>query len=115
MGGVFVNILCIQWMNRHEITILALQEVKGTEKSISEVPHVVGAEVEGYDSFWSPCRLSEGTQRGMNGVATYVKKGLTKGADRAPLGDESLDVEVQCFLGFGFRFWLSYHGRVVAF
>ena len=50
---------------------------------------------EGYDSFWA-CNRGPAAQRGLNGVATFARKGLTTRADAAPLGEKELDDQGRC-------------------
>ena len=80
------------WLNKHGIDIIALQEVKARHEVIRDTPAVVGADIDGWDSFWSPCRL-KGSAGGFNGVATFARKGLCLSADCTPLESEDLDIE----------------------
>ena len=63
-----------EWLNLHGVDILCLQEVKTTEKKITEqlLDHH-GGPLTAYDSFWSCC--SHGDFKGFNGVATFARKG----------------------------------------
>ena len=54
--------------------------------------------LEGWDTFWAPCRDGRKGKSGFNGVATLARKGLTMRADRAPLREEDLDAEGRCLM-----------------
>eukprot|EP00053_Salpingoeca_punica_P012324 m.110342 g.110342 ORF g.110342 m.110342 type:complete len:739 (-) comp15914_c1_seq1:710-2926(-) len=82
------------WLERHNIDILCMQEVKVIERKIAEEPKTLGALSEHYDTFWSSCTVQE--KRGFNGVATFARKGLTACANSAPLNDAALDAEGRC-------------------
>jgi exonuclease III len=86
------------WMERHQADIVCLQEVKIGRKDVAAEPRKCGARAEGFDSFWAFNDGSGGQRLGLNGVTTFVRKGLTCRANAAPLGDPALDGEGRCLL-----------------
>eukprot|EP01071_Lankesteria_metandrocarpae_P001386 Lankesteria_metandrocarpae@DN1510_c0_g1_i2.p1 len=62
------------YLQLHNVDILALQETKAIEQKLAEEPGRYGARVEGYESFWTCCRGSsrKGVKRGYSGVAVYA-------------------------------------------
>jgi exodeoxyribonuclease III len=85
------------YLDRHQIDILCLQEVKVTQQKLSaeRVPanrqHSLAAHsVPGWDSFWA-C-----SKKGFNGVTTFARKGLAVAGTATPLRDESFDSEARC-------------------
>ncbi|CAK9117209.1 unnamed protein product [Durusdinium trenchii] len=84
------------FFRRHRVDILCLQEVKLNSKALATAGRQY--EVDGYDSFWA-CNDGCGNQRqGLNGVCTFVRRGLTLSADNSPLGCPDLDGEGRCLL-----------------
>jgi exonuclease III len=87
------------YLGRHNIDILLLQEVKGTKKKLVASPVEFGTSTIGYDFFVALCeggaKGTQGAGVGFNGVAAYVRKGLTLKADAHPLKhlDADLDKE----------------------
>ncbi len=79
-------------MDKHNADIVALQEVKARPDIIRDSPGLVGADIEGWESFWCPCRL-KGSASAFNGVATFVRRGLCLSADSCPFGEDDLDRE----------------------
>jgi len=78
--------------------LLGLQ-VKIGRKDVAAEPGRCGAKVEGFDSFWAFNDGVAGGQRlGLNGVTTFVRRGLTVAANGSPLGDPALDGEGRCLL-----------------
>ena len=82
------------YLDRHRIDILCVQEVKIGKEKLTKAPAAVGAHLSGWESFWS----FSTAKRGFNGVSTFARKGLTRAADAAPLGDAALDAEGRCVL-----------------
>ena len=80
------------FFDRHGFDIICLQEVKVTRAKLADHNAAsLGAHgLKGWESFWS-C-----SQKGFNGVTTFVRKGLTRRADAAPLGRPELDLEGRC-------------------
>ena len=85
------------YLDRHQIDILCLQEVKVTQQKLSaeRVPasrqHSLAAHsVPGWDSFWA-C-----SKKGFNGVTTFARKGLAVLGTATPFRDESFDSEARC-------------------
>jgi len=80
------------FLDRHGFDILCLQEVKVTRARLADHnAALLGAHsLDGWESYWS-C-----SQKGFNGCTTFVRKGLTRGADAAPLGQRELDAESRC-------------------
>ena len=60
------------YLDRHQIDILALQEVKVTKVRMSESAAALGAHLEGWDSFWC---FNTTAKKGFNGVTTFARKG----------------------------------------
>jgi exodeoxyribonuclease III len=87
--------------------ILCLQETKVGKKRLDTNEVASGAAdrpgfpIAGYESFWSYC-----TDKGMNGVCTFVKSGLTYRVDAKPLGDDALDGEGRCIATYHSHFTL---------
>ena len=92
------------WLDRHHVDILCLQEVKATRQKIlsSPVCHLNPAH---WDMFLSPCV----SRPGLNGVATLVRKNRirpsgtgpsipTIGADSRPFSVQDLDDQGRCIL-----------------
>eukprot|EP01130_Rhizamoeba_saxonica_P014316 TRINITY_DN6249_c0_g1_i1.p1 TRINITY_DN6249_c0_g1~~TRINITY_DN6249_c0_g1_i1.p1 ORF type:complete len:321 (-),score=62.52 TRINITY_DN6249_c0_g1_i1:205-1167(-) len=69
-----------------EADIICMQETKVSRKS--DVPEEI-LHVDGFESFWSFCKV----KRGYSGVVTYVKKKLTVNATVAPFNDSKYDDE----------------------
>ena len=86
------------WLARHGCDVLALQEVKMTKEKLEGDPGSSCKHLEGWDTFWAPCRDGRKGKSGFNGVATLARKGLTMRADRAPLREEDLDAEGRCLM-----------------
>ena len=86
------------WLERQNADIVCLQEVKISRKDVADDPRKCGAVIDGWDSFWA-FNDGSGKQRlGLNGVTTYVRKGLTLAAHNAALGDPTLDGEGRCMM-----------------
>eukprot|EP00435_Cladocopium_sp_Y103_P017263 s137_g4.t1 len=94
-----------EFFQRHRVDILCLQEVKVNSKTLAQGRQY---EVDGYESYWA-CNDGFGVQRqGLNGCATFVRKGLTvEAASCAPLERAELDDEGRCLL--------TDHGSFVVF
>lgn len=86
------------WLAQHGVDILCIQETKMALADVRDKPQASGARVEGYESFWAFNSGGGKQQRGLNGVATLVRKGLTLRACGCPLGDPELDAEGRCVL-----------------
>ena len=96
----------LEYMNRHEVDIFCLQEHKIPISQLSTRKEpLLCSTVEGYESFWSCC--VDKKQRGMNGVVTYVRKGLVNSANARPLGTDELDDQGRCVM--------TDHGSFVVF
>ena len=83
-------------MRRHQIDILALQEVKGSEAKLVESPSLYGAgprDAPGFDCFFA---FASRAKAGFNGVAVFARKGLTVRARSRPLGVAWLDDHGRC-------------------
>ena len=106
------------WLNALQIDILCLQEVKIQKKDIDKT---LGAELEQYDSFWcaptvkplsdkeKKLKLEKHVQvkNGINGVTTFVRKGMVKSANSRILDDDDFNDEGRCLL--------TDHGSFVVF
>jgi exonuclease III len=89
------------FLERHGFDVLAVQEVKLTQKKVQADPTGTSAYPFGaWESFWAfpQSETTAEVKRGFNGVTTYARTGLTLAADAAPLGDPSLDAEGRCLL-----------------
>ncbi|RNF27110.1 apurinic/apyrimidinic endonuclease [Trypanosoma conorhini] len=91
----FGSIAC--FLQRTQADIICLQEVKGSWAKLEADPSGMGASdgggalaVDGWESFWA---FSGKAQRGFNGVATFVRKGLTWWCDSRPFTEEELNDE----------------------
>ncbi|RNF06599.1 apurinic/apyrimidinic endonuclease [Trypanosoma rangeli] len=91
----FGSIAC--FLQRTQADIVCLQEVKGSWAKLEADPFGMGASdgggalpIEGWESFWA---FSGKAQRGFNGVATFVRKGLTWWCDSRPFSEEELNDE----------------------
>ncbi|KAH9260646.1 hypothetical protein BASA81_001113 [Batrachochytrium salamandrivorans] len=99
-----------EFMQRHEIDILCLQEVKGNLAKLesAESQQLFAAKEPGLDSFFAMCTSnSEGGMSGFNGVATFARKKLTLKADPAPLKAAEVDSQGRCIV--------TDHGEFVLF
>ena len=86
-----------EYMKRHNADIFCIQEHKIPQSQLSSRSEPLGcATVEGYESFWSCC--VDPTKKGLNGVVTYVKKGLVVRANSRPLGSADLDDQGRCVM-----------------
>eukprot|EP01063_Lacrimia_lanifica_P009556 TRINITY_DN16520_c0_g1_i1.p1 TRINITY_DN16520_c0_g1~~TRINITY_DN16520_c0_g1_i1.p1 ORF type:complete len:476 (+),score=126.71 TRINITY_DN16520_c0_g1_i1:90-1517(+) len=87
------------WLDRHGIDILCLQETKTVKQVLEqEGKKRLATHVAGWETLWC-CNEGKAAQRkGLNGVATYARVGLTRRANAAPLGDAELDGEGRCLL-----------------
>ena len=52
----------------------------------------------GYDTFWGCPQAGSSQRKGLNGVATFARKGLTEGAISRVFQDNSLDNEGRCIM-----------------
>jgi exonuclease III len=93
------------WMKRQKADIVCLQEVKLSKKIIADEPKKYCANLNGFDTFWAFNDGSGGQRSGLNGVTTFVRKGITVSADCAPLGDPELDAEGRLVPFFFFFFF----------
>ena len=97
------------FMTKHQIDILALQEVKATKSKLSETPDIYGATrasfPSSYESYWACCSTSD--SKGFNGVGTYSRKGFTLGATSTIFANKKLDSEGRCLV--------TDHGHFVLF
>lgn len=88
------------WLDRHNIDILCLQEVKATKPKLLSLPPNCLLNPHLWDIFLSPCV----TKPGLNGVATLVRKDRfvggfpTVGASAKPFGIPDLDNQGRCVL-----------------
>eukprot|EP01052_Picozoa_sp_SAG31_P024071 SAG31_NODE_2024_length_6644_cov_7.943621_4_plen_97_part_00 len=86
-----MDVLCLQEVKLQRPTIekgiAARPPRPGEKKSSGTLPLTVA----GFDTFWSPCRekTESGGISGFNGVATFARCGLTRKAERDPLGDQA--------------------------
>ena len=92
------------WLDRHHVDVLCLQEVKATKQKILSTP-VCHLNPHHWDMFLSPCVA----RPGLNGVATLVRKNRvrpsgtgpsvpTVGADPRPFSVAELDDQGRCIL-----------------
>ena len=93
------NVVLSEYMKRHGADIFCLQEHKIPLSQLSTRSEPNGcSNVEGYESFWSCC--VDQKQKGLNGVVTYVKKGVVPvhRANSRPLGSADLDDQGRCLM-----------------
>jgi exodeoxyribonuclease III len=92
------------WLDRHNIDILCLQEVKATRQKLLST-NACNLNPNHWDMFLSPCT----SRPGLNGVATIVRKNRfrgeevigslpTVGAESKPFGIADLDNQGRCIL-----------------
>ena len=80
---------------RHHADIVCLQEHKISKSTLTNrMEPRQAATIPGYESFWSCC--VDEAAKGLNGVVTYARNGLTVAADAAPLGSPELDQQGRC-------------------
>lgn len=97
------------WMEKSRIDILCIQEVKMSMQDVCDKVRESGVNCEkDYDFFFAFNKPLPGGQRlGLNGVATFVRKGMTLGANAKVLNDNMLDTEGRCLM--------TDHGEFVLF
>ena len=100
------------WLERHDVDILCLQETKVSKEDLELNARKLGALDEreggvGYDTFWTYPQMGSKQRKGLNGVATFVKKGKTVKATSQVFHDQSLDSEGRCLM--------TDHGEFVIF
>jgi exodeoxyribonuclease III len=101
--GTFEN-----WLNKHSIDILCIQEVKISSKDLCLKKNEYGACLNDFDSFWAFPDPNKSKQKsGLNGVTTFVKKGLVVKAQSNIFGDDTIDSEGRCIM--------TDHGSFVVF
>lgn len=102
------------WLEQHQVDILCIQEVKVNVNDITLRSRELGAtEDHDYDTFWAcpiksiqhSCKTAQGL--GLNGVATFCRKGVTCSTTTSVFECSSLDNEGRCIL--------SDHGSFVIF
>jgi exonuclease III len=100
------------WLRQLQVDVLCLQEVKVERGKVEELATALGARSAEYDCFFacpSPVPATHGssssgssgaqTRGGLNGVATFVRKGRTCKADSNPLdAGGRLDREGRCIM-----------------
>ncbi|GBG23899.1 DNA-apurinic or apyrimidinic site lyase [Hondaea fermentalgiana] len=82
--------------DKHAADIVCLQEVKITASAITAQSRKIGAFTNGFDTFWAPCFEKDPNRKGMQGVATWAREGLTLRADTHALRDPDLDAMGRC-------------------
>eukprot|EP01060_Flectonema_neradi_P006009 TRINITY_DN14013_c0_g1_i2.p2 TRINITY_DN14013_c0_g1~~TRINITY_DN14013_c0_g1_i2.p2 ORF type:complete len:497 (+),score=67.61 TRINITY_DN14013_c0_g1_i2:56-1546(+) len=110
VAGLETTLKCIEkrhgslghWLERHQIDILCLQETKVDPSQITQ--NAKRYDVSGFESFWS-CNRGTSQRKGLNGVATFAKKGMTTKAVRNVFSNKELDDEGRCIC--------TIHGNVV--
>lgn len=92
--GSFAN-----FMLKHQIDILCIQEVKISLSELSLRGREYGLSDE-YDIFWCYPRSNQKNSQGngLNGVATFAKKGLSQSATANPFCQSILDNEGRCLM-----------------
>ncbi|SPJ12684.1 exodeoxyribonuclease III, putative [Plasmodium sp. DRC-Itaito] len=65
----------LQFLKKHDIDILCLQETKTNESVIENDYNLLEADSNMYESYWTCCKKKKGdkTHKGYSGLATYVK------------------------------------------
>jgi exodeoxyribonuclease III len=108
------------WLRKHNIDILCIQEVKITCNEISnKAKDLCASELAGYESFWAYPTTGNGTSgsgpagrttsygggssssgqgAGLNGVATFARTGFTARASARALRSDILDNEGRCLM-----------------
>jgi exonuclease III len=93
------NVVLAEYMKRHGADIFCVQEHKIPLSQLSTRSEPRGcSDIEGYESFWSCC--VDQKKKGLNGVVTYVKKGVVPvyRANARPLGSADLDDQGRCVM-----------------
>ena len=101
VAGLDTTLRCIEkrhgslnnWILKHQVDILCLQETKLDVSQIGQ--NRKKFEIDGFDTFWC-CNRGTSQRKGLNGVATFVKKGMTSKAIRNVFSDKELDDEGRC-------------------
>ena len=112
-GGAKQEEALEHWLALMEVDILCLQETKLNKDKIKELTVPLGFRSSNYDVFFcypSADPSTKGRQKdgGLNGVATFAKKGLTLRANSTTLDDGvDLDQEGRCIM--------TDHGKFVIF
>ena len=92
------------WLDRLEADVLCLQETKLKRRDVEADARSLCATFDDgrWETFWSCNDGASGQRAGLNGVATFVKRGSfpVLAADRRPLGDPELDDEGRCLVTF---------------
>eukprot|EP00980_Cylindrotheca_fusiformis_P023817 scaffold11032_cov122-Cylindrotheca_fusiformis.AAC.18 len=96
-----------EYFERHGADIVCIQEHKIPLSQLSSRSEPLNcASIENYESFWSCCVDSK--KKGLNGVVTYVKKGVgVVSANSTALGSADLDEQGRCIM--------TDHGKFVLF
>ena len=95
------------WLDRHAVDILCLQETKISKEDLEMNALKLGALNEKYDTFWAYMQLGSQQKKGLNGVATFSRKGRTVKATAQIFQESVLDSEGRCIM--------TDHGNFVIF
>lgn len=92
-----------KWLSKNSIDILCLQEIKLSDEDIQFKPDEFGANMSGrYDTFWSlpdtTASISTSQGRGLNGVATFARSGLTSAANSKIFDEAEFNCEGRCLV-----------------
>lgn len=85
-----------EFWSQHDADIVCIQEVKITSTVITAQARKIGAFAKGFETFWAPCYEKDPNRKGMQGVATWARTGLTIRADPQVLQDPELDAMGRC-------------------
>jgi len=100
-----------EWLELLRADILCIQEVKLSNSEIMLRSRDIGATSAKFDTFWTFPKNSRkskvGQGAGLNGVATFVRKGLTSYSKANVFMDPTLDDEGRCLM--------TDHGNFVVF
>jgi len=84
------------FFEKHKADVMCIQEVKVQRPTLVAEAVRLAARLDGWDSFWAPCAEKNANRKGMQGVATWARKGLTIRADAQVFGVKELDEMGRC-------------------
>jgi len=84
-----------QYLDNLQCDVFCIQETKVSKEQLTQ--RKLGVDLPGWQSFWAFNKSTK--QRGLNGVATFVREGCTvRSATQSVLEDRDMDEEGRCIL-----------------